>query len=232
MDLALPRQPKSSVEVKRFLWIAIEKAKKRKQEAEASMKQKESRKDKGFANQKTRAQSSRKACFFEQFQWLVDRFGEQFKGLFTGKVVHTSFDCPINLREAFKQVTKANGSSECKELCAYMAARVITSEYNKACFTNTMGVPKLVIEKLEIPTYVQSRKRRFKREVTEEEIEEIFESPTCTFCSNHAVVRAELLSSPGSKVWLCESHYQQKHARVRVLERVEGEDFQNSISKS
>lgn len=87
-------------------------------------------------------------------------------GLFDGELKHVSFDCPTNLREAFKHATRENGTSYCKELQKYIICYVATHHAEKMAFGNTLSKilkPKLVIENLNFEQYVQSRPRRLIR---------------------------------------------------------------------
>jgi hypothetical protein len=95
-----------------------------------------------------------------------------FVDLLNGRIVHVSFDCPENLREAFNSATKANGTSTCFVLRGFMQTYVVTAHYQEACFSNTKK--PIVIEKLVMPTFVKTRVRRIKtKEVFEEENETI-----------------------------------------------------------
>ena len=73
------------------------------------------------------------------------------KDLFGGNIVHFSFDCPSNLRKAFVQECRSNGTSACKEEQKLMASYVVASRMKKHALGNTMSklidVP-LVIEKM------------------------------------------------------------------------------------
>jgi hypothetical protein len=97
-------------------------------------------------------------------------------GLFEGEMTHLSFDCPKNLREAFKQECKANGVSVCKMLQNYALAYIVVSRLKKHAYGNTLSklvdVP-LVIENLNCVQNVQSRVRRYikKTEFYEEHVE-------------------------------------------------------------
>lgn len=87
-------------------------------------------------------------------------------GLFDGKLTHLSFDCPNNLRSAFKTESKSNSVSVCKNLQKFMASYVVTSRVKKHALGNTLAklvdVP-FVIENLNFEQYVQSRPRRLLR---------------------------------------------------------------------
>ena len=85
-------------------------------------------------------------------------------GLFDGKIVHVSFDCPYNLREAFKHEIISNRTSQCKELQKFMLSYIVVSRLKKHALGNTLS--KLVdvpftIENLSLNQYVQSRPRRY-----------------------------------------------------------------------
>ena len=91
--------------------------------------------------------------------------------LFDGKIVHVSFDCPYNLREAFKHEIISNGTSQCKELQKFMLSYIVVSRLKKHALGNTLS--KLVdvpftIENLSLNQYVQSRPRRYVRRVRDE----------------------------------------------------------------
>ena len=92
-----------------------------------------------------------KACFSE----------ELVKDLFGGKMTHLSFDCPENLRIAFKSECKRQGLSVCHLLRNFMTSFIIASRL-KACFPNTMDVPFVNIEQLVTPVFVKGRVRRFR----------------------------------------------------------------------
>ena len=93
---------------------------------------------------------------------------ERFKGLFGGKIVHLSFDCPENLRNAFNETVKAKGESACKILQKYMALHVLKTTLEKHALGNTLSmlvdVP-LRVGEVRFEQYVQSRPRRFGRGV-------------------------------------------------------------------
>jgi hypothetical protein len=61
------------------------------------------------------------------------------EGLFKGELVHFSFDWPFNLREAFVEESKANGTSACKEGQKLMASYVVTSRVKKHALGNTLA---------------------------------------------------------------------------------------------
>jgi hypothetical protein len=89
---------------------------------------------------------------------------ERFKGLFGGKIVHMSFDCPENLRKAFVETVKLEKSSACKILQKYMALHVLKTTLTKHALGNTLSllvdVP-LRVGEVRFEQYVQSRPRRF-----------------------------------------------------------------------
>jgi hypothetical protein len=107
--------------------------------------------------------------------------------LLGGKIVHVSFDCPENLREAFNQATKANGTSTCFVLRSFMQTFVVSAHYGEACFPNTKK--PIVVENLVLPTFVKNRVRRYK---TTEYIDEEKTVRVCTVagCKNEAVAKA------------------------------------------
>ena len=89
---------------------------------------------------------------------------EHFKGLFEGKIVHLSFDCPEKLRNAFNQTVKSKGESACKILQKYMALHVLKATLEKHAYGYTLSrvvdVP-LRVGEVRFEQYVQSRPRRF-----------------------------------------------------------------------
>jgi len=91
-------------------------------------------------------------------------FEERFKDLFGGKIVHMTFDCPLNLRKAFNEAAKAKGESACKILQKYMALHVLKTMLEKHAYGNTLSmlvdVP-LHVGEVKFEQYVQSRPRRF-----------------------------------------------------------------------
>ena len=102
-------------------------------------------------------------------------------GLFDGKIVHVSFDCPYNLREAFKHEIISNGTSQCKELQKFMLSYIVVSRLKKHALGNTLS--KLVdvpftIENLSLNQYVQSRPRRYVRDVGNEAVSDVDEVVT------------------------------------------------------
>ena len=109
-------------------------------------------------NQNKHADSSAGSMLFDGL------FGERFKDLFGGKIVHLSFDCPENLRNAFNSVVKAKGESACKILQKYMALHVLKTTLEKHAYGNTLSmlvdVP-LRVGEVRFEQYVQSRPRRF-----------------------------------------------------------------------
>jgi hypothetical protein len=102
---------------------------------------------------------------------------EQFKGLFGGKVVHMSFDCPENLRKAFVETVKLEKSSACKILQKYMALHVLKATLTKHALGTTLSmlvdVP-LRVGEVRFEQYVQSRPRRFGGSVVVDDGEERF----------------------------------------------------------
>jgi hypothetical protein len=84
--------------------------------------------------------------------------------LFEGKMVHYSFDCPLNLREAFNTETKENGTSGCQEARRLMAQYVFSSMVKKHALGNTMSKiaeSNFSIESMNFTQNVQSRPRRY-----------------------------------------------------------------------
>lgn len=99
-----------------------------------------------------------------------------FADLLAGETKHVSFDCPENLRKAFKSATKANGTTYCHVLRGFMQTYVVASHYRKACFPNTNE--PVVVENLFMPTLVRKRLRRVLEEVEEVSF---LEYSTCEF---------------------------------------------------
>jgi len=136
------------------------------------------------------------------------------EGLFGGKLVHLSFDCPLNLRKAFKQEIMENKSSQCKELQKFMLSYIVVSRLKKHALGNTLS--KLLdmpvsIGELNLNQYVQSRPRRYVRGsvVREVDVDES-EVVKCVFCGSPAVGYYERLGKKkvptGEIVPLCEFH--------------------------
>jgi len=90
---------------------------------------------------------------------------DEIKRLFQGEIKHTSFDCPLNLREAFKRATKANGTSECKILREMMYSYIVAFHTQKHALGNTISKdsPSVVIESVVANQYCTTRPRRFNR---------------------------------------------------------------------
>lgn len=90
------------------------------------------------------------------------------QNLFEGKITHYSFDCPKNLRVAFNNAVKANGSSGCKNLVNYMVAYVSATMIKKTALANTFldagknkeTVVNVGINELSFTQNVQNRPRR------------------------------------------------------------------------
>jgi hypothetical protein len=129
--------------------------------------------------------------------------------LFQGELTHLSFDCPLNLREAFKKVTKANGTSICKELQKYMLGYIVANHAKKHAFGDTLSKvlkPEVVIENLSSVQYIQNRPRRLMRQVPSE----ILTSDgalTCQIgsCCKEAVGKAVYLKT-GKEYRVCVAH--------------------------
>lgn len=121
--------------------------------------------------------------------------------LFHGEITHLSFDCPKNLREAFKEEVKRNSSSVCKELQKYQLSYIVASRIKKHAFGNTISklvdVP-VTIENLNFSQYVQSRVRRYGEAGKEEQ-------GKCHFCSKSPVGEFVYIKT-GEKFPLCKFH--------------------------
>lgn len=83
--------------------------------------------------------------------------------LFGGKMVHYSFDCPLNLRTAFNKEIIDNGDTGCQEQRRFMAIYVVNSMNKKHALGNTLS--KLVdanfsIGEMNFTQNVQSKTRR------------------------------------------------------------------------
>jgi hypothetical protein len=139
----------------------------------------------------------------------------QFKGLFGGKVVHMSFDCPENLRKAFVETVKLEKSSACKILQKYMALHVLKATLTKHAFGTTLSrvvdVP-LRVGEVRFEQYVQSRPRRFGGSVVVDDGEGKF---YCALRDCHVLVDSlPLADCQGCPNRSCRSH---------VLERLDEE---------
>ena len=118
------------------------------------------------------------------------------EGLFSGKLTHLSFDCPTNLRTAFRTETKDNGTSVCKELQKYRVSYVATSRIKKHALGNTLSkalASSFVVENLNFEQYVQSRPRRLLRGTT---------GSSASSASNLCTVKGCRKSAVGSGVYL------------------------------
>lgn len=102
-----------------------------------------------------------------------------FSDLLDGPIVHLSFDCPKNLRLAFKQATHSTGQTVCFVLRGFMQQYIVSQHYRKACFPNTLQPVK--IENMILPTYVKSRVRRVQVVDGFEDVD------TCRFCGGKAI---------------------------------------------
>lgn len=124
------------------------------------------------------------------------------EGLFKGKLVHESFDCPVTLRDAFKDECKQNGSSVCKELQKYELSYIVSSRIKKHAFGNTFSklanIP-VTIGNLNLHTYVQSRVRRYGPQEQEVMLSK------CAYCGKPAVGRFRWNKS-GKIYELCSFH--------------------------
>jgi hypothetical protein len=138
----------------------------------------------------------------------------ELNGLFEGKITHLSFDCPTNLRLAFKKATKAKGSSICKTLQQIMKAYVEAYYTQKTALGNTLTKDSndngfsIIIEKLESNQYVQSRPRRLMRNVESELITNEGEF-TCEIgnCHNEAIGSGFFIPTE-TEYRLCKLHYE------------------------
>jgi len=124
--------------------------------------------DKNLSNQTQQHKQTHSSAGSMLFDGLLE---EQFKGLFGGKIVHMSFDCPENLRKAFVETVKLEKSSACKILQKYMALHVLKATLTKHAFGTTLAqvvdVP-LCVGEVRFEQYVQSRPRRFGRSVVDD----------------------------------------------------------------
>ena len=125
--------------------------------------------------------------------------------LYEGEMVHTGFDCPLNLRTAFNRETKANGSSTCQELRHFMAAYVTTSMLQNLTFT-TPKISKrnssVSIGALNFTQNVQSRPRRL---VSRNNLGAVVNDDRCMVgqCKNNSVDTALY---HGKEYRLCKLH--------------------------
>lgn len=133
--------------------------------------------------------------------------------LMGGKIVHTSFDCPKNLREWFKRATKANNTSMCPILQSFMVTYVEAALLKKACFSNTQPI---VVENLVVPSYVKRRLRRGKVTHEYEVIEEVV-TARCGFCEKEAVACFRHVKS-GRESGACPYHAESLRGRKDWVE--------------
>lgn len=95
--------------------------------------------------------------------------------LFDGKLVHLSFDCPTNLREALNAETKANNTSTCKVLQYLASVYVVKSRIQRHALGNTFSKVldgKFSIGEMNFTQYVQTRPRRLIRKIETERVKE------------------------------------------------------------
>jgi hypothetical protein len=133
----------------------------------------------------------------------------ELDGLFDGKLYHLSFDCPKNLALAFKQETRDNGTSICKELQKYMLSYVSSARMQKTAFGNTISrvlKPSLTIENLNFEQYCQTRPRRYVRNVEPVDVTRNLEvACEVAGCRNAALSEAVYL--PRDELYrVCEVH--------------------------
>lgn len=137
-------------------------------------------------------------------------------GLFEGKLVHLSFDCPLNLRTAFNREVRANGNSVCKLLQQYMSAYISASMVKKHAIGNTyLAVAKrettvnVDIAEMNFSQHVQSRPRRLIRSSVAEVSEGEVEASLCEIgggvCRNSSSCEGVYLPT-GKKYRLCRAH--------------------------
>jgi len=96
---------------------------------------------------------------FVAFVKLLDGYD-----LLGGDIVHLSFDCPRNLREYFNQVARRKAGSSCKLLRSFMLKTIAQHVLEKHALGNTLSdvVPSVFnVPAIVMPTYVQSRVRRY-----------------------------------------------------------------------
>jgi hypothetical protein len=131
--------------------------------------------------------------------------------LFSGKIKHLNFDCPPKLRDLFKEATKANGTSVCKELQKYALSYSVKYVLEKQSFGSTMSKvlsPSLTIENLNFEQYTQSRPRRYIRQGSPEFLTDDGLS-TCEVgnCHNEAIESGVFIKTE-KKYRLCKLHYE------------------------
>lgn len=139
--------------------------------------------------------------------------------LFGGDIVHLSFDCPRNLRDAFNQAVWAAGGTSCQVLRKFMVVTVEAQKYGKACLSNTLQ--PVNIETFIAPTFVKSRLRRVKVVEETEEVEvgvvELGSKDRCALCKGRyprkVYVRACLHDD--SIMWLCAPHFREGRLKDR-----------------
>ena len=147
-------------------------------------------------------------------------------GLFDGEIKHLSFDCPLNLRIAFKQECEANGTSICKTLQNYQLSYIVVSRLKKHAYGNTLSklvdVP-LVIENLNCVQNVQSRVRRYIQ--TTEVYEEKVNSGFCGFahCKNEAVGKA-IWKEKDKEYSVCSRHLAEARSNPKLWKVIQVED--------
>ena len=163
---------------------------------------------------------------------LSDVEGELgLEGLFGGELTHLSFDCPTNLRTAFRTETKDNGTSVCKELQKYMTSYVATSRIKKHALGNTLSralTANFTVENLNFEQYVQSRPRRLLRG----ESSHLVELP-----SNLCMVKGCKRLAVGSGVYLlrnecyqlCAEHFSEFQLRPSEWKVVRSNDSTESL---
>jgi hypothetical protein len=132
--------------------------------------------------------------------------------LFEGEIYHLSFDCPRNLAKLFKEATKANGTSVCKELQNYALTYVVNYKLQKSAFGSTLSrvlKPKLAVENLNVTQYVQSRPRRLIRNVEPQTVT----SEVCLTCEigrcTKEAVGKDVYLAQGKEYRLCRFHLSQ-----------------------
>ena len=155
-----------------------------------------------------------KACFRSgrSVRSFVDVLADM--DLMGGEIVHTSFDCPKNLRVWFKRATKANNTSMCPILQSFMVTYVEATFLKKACFSNTQPI---VVENLVVPSYVKRRLRRGKVTHEYEVIEEEVVTARCGFCEKEAVACFRHVKS-GRESGACPYHAESLRGRKDWVE--------------
>ena len=105
--------------------------------------------------------------------------------LLGGDIVHLSFDCPKNLRRYFNQVARRKYGSTCRGLRKFMLIECVEDILKKHALGNTLSdvVPSVFnVPQIVMPTYVQSRVRRYVRNEAISGVNEYFVNQFGIWC--------------------------------------------------